>query len=119
MARRVHGYGESQLGPRILTIAPEGLRGRNGVRCPETVAIARCDPNADGLPDRDFRMAASFTTAGLPPGRVVAVGQVGRVEPSSVRAGNLRVRLDPLPLSYVELTVGKTPLAGILRGARR
>ena len=58
----------------------------------------------------------SFTTAGLPAGRVVAVGEVGQVEPSGVRAENLRVRLDPLPLSYVELQVGETPLAGILRG---
>lgn len=59
----------------------------------------------------------SFTTAGLPAGRVVAAGEVGRVEPSGVRAENLRVRLDPLPLGYVELTMGNTPLAGILRGS--
>lgn len=59
----------------------------------------------------------SFTTAGLPPGRVVAAGEVGKVAPSGFRAGNLRLRLDPLPLAYVELTAGNTPLAGILRGS--
>ena len=53
-SQSVRGYGENQLGPRILTIAPEDLRGPEGTRCPETADIASCDPNADGLSDRNF-----------------------------------------------------------------
>jgi outer membrane protein insertion porin family len=54
-AQSVRGFGENQLGPRVLTIAPEQLRGRvvaNGGRdttylfCPPPRAIATCDPNA-------------------------------------------------------------------------
>jgi outer membrane protein insertion porin family/translocation and assembly module TamA len=57
----VRGYGENQLGPRVLTVDPDSLRGREikGVdttytRCPLTVVITACDPNVGGLKDRVF-----------------------------------------------------------------
>ena len=61
-AQSVRGFGENQLGPRILTIAPEDLRGRKdsaGVvtykRCPPPTPIHLCSPNADSLFDRYFQ----------------------------------------------------------------
>jgi outer membrane protein insertion porin family/translocation and assembly module TamA len=57
----VRGYGENQLGPRVLTVDPNALRGRvigehdtTYTRCPLTVVITACDPNATGLKDREF-----------------------------------------------------------------
>ena len=54
-SRSVRGYGENQLGPRILTISPRDLRGDPAdsvMRCPESMPITSCDPNlADA---RDF-----------------------------------------------------------------
>jgi outer membrane protein insertion porin family/translocation and assembly module TamA len=46
-ARSVRGYGENQLGPRILTIDPQSLRGDStgSDYCPTTTAIQFCDPN--------------------------------------------------------------------------
>jgi outer membrane protein insertion porin family len=52
-SRSVRGYGENQLGPRILSIPASTLRrGTDG--CPETTPITECDPNAALLKDRDF-----------------------------------------------------------------
>jgi outer membrane protein assembly factor BamA len=48
-ATSVRGYGENQLGPRILTVSPEVLREPNGdagAGCTEdTIANGTCDPN--------------------------------------------------------------------------
>jgi outer membrane protein assembly factor BamA len=43
----VRGYGENQLGPRILTVSPDALsRGANGGGCSvEEIAAATCDPH--------------------------------------------------------------------------
>ncbi len=49
-SRSVRGFGENQLGPRILTIPATTLR--RG--CPEATSITACDPNAPLLKDRDF-----------------------------------------------------------------
>lgn len=61
-SQSVRGFGENQLGPRVLTIDPDKLRGRDsnstgGVTytCPPSVAISACDINAAGLTDEDFR----------------------------------------------------------------
>jgi outer membrane protein assembly factor BamA len=56
-SRSVRGYGESQLGPRVLTIAPSKLRiasvsGADTVYrpgCTPDVPITQCDPNAAGI----------------------------------------------------------------------
>ena len=46
-AMSVRGYGENQLGPRVLTISADSLRfSRNhDVLCPLTTPITACDPN--------------------------------------------------------------------------
>jgi outer membrane protein assembly factor BamA len=57
-AQSVRGYTENQLGPRILTIAPEKLiKGvtPTGAPCDTTSdAVRQCDPNSGGLGDGDF-----------------------------------------------------------------
>lgn len=52
-SRSVRGYGENQLGPRILTIPATKLRSAAG-GCPEPIPITSCDPNVALLKDRDF-----------------------------------------------------------------
>ena len=57
-AQSVRGYGENQLGPRILTIAPAQLVGTTstgGGACDTTsVNIQNCNPNTGGLSDASF-----------------------------------------------------------------
>lgn len=50
-SRSVRGYGESQLGPRVLTIPASVLRA-NDPTCTADVAITQCDPSA--APRRSF-----------------------------------------------------------------
>jgi outer membrane protein insertion porin family/translocation and assembly module TamA len=52
-SRSVRGFGENQLGPRILTIPATKLRSTSG-NCPEPTPITQCNPNAPLLKDRDF-----------------------------------------------------------------
>lgn len=52
-SRSVRGYGENQLGPRILTVPASKLRS-GAEPCPETTPITACDPNTASLKDRDF-----------------------------------------------------------------
>ena len=54
-SRSVRGYGENQLGPRVLTIPASVLRGdTTNPRCDGSVPIVSCNPNASGIRDRDF-----------------------------------------------------------------
>lgn len=55
----VRGYGENQLGPRVLTIDPDSLRfgvdkktGQITVTCAPVVPITQCDPNVAGKDSR-------------------------------------------------------------------
>jgi outer membrane protein insertion porin family/translocation and assembly module TamA len=52
-SRSVRGYGENQLGPRVLTIPSSELR-ENDPDCAEPVDIRTCDPNVEGLDRLDF-----------------------------------------------------------------
>jgi outer membrane protein assembly complex protein YaeT len=52
-SRSVRGYGENQLGPRVLTIPSSELR-ENDPDCAEPVDITECDPNVEGLDRLDF-----------------------------------------------------------------
>ncbi|MGH8722318.1 MAG: BamA/TamA family outer membrane protein, partial [Burkholderiales bacterium] len=54
-SRSVRGYGENQLGPRILTIAPSLLvdTARANPCTQETLLAGTCDPN--GIPSDDFQ----------------------------------------------------------------
>ena len=57
-AQSVRGYGENQLGPRILTISPHDLAAADsaaGIPCDTTgTAISACDPGAPGLGNGSF-----------------------------------------------------------------
>lgn len=55
-SRSVRGYGENQLGPRILTIDPARLVDSAGVGCSAaSLADASCDPNIAGLGSGAFQ----------------------------------------------------------------
>jgi outer membrane protein assembly factor BamA len=59
-AMSVRGFGENQLGPRILTISPDSLRFRHDksglvVMCDTTIAITQCNPNLAGIGDKRFQ----------------------------------------------------------------
>jgi len=72
-AQSVRGYAESQLGPRVLTVPPEQLRGAvyfdatgkqlaspigavdsAATRCAFATPISQCDPNAPGIDEKTF-----------------------------------------------------------------
>ena len=64
-ARSVRGFGENQLGPRVLTVSPDAIRGRRDTTiagektavydCPEPAALAQCFAQRRGaIPDDDF-----------------------------------------------------------------
>lgn len=61
-AQSVRGYAENQLGPRVLTVAPERLEGaqslEGGVCDPTTENIRYCDPNSPDPLDPDNRLIA-------------------------------------------------------------
>ena len=52
----VRGYGENQLGPRVLTISDSSLRRASDgtVLCPASIPITACDPNDGELPTSAF-----------------------------------------------------------------
>ena len=52
-ARSVRGFGENQLGPRVLTIPASRLR-RHDPACTDDIDITLCDPNAEGVVRTDF-----------------------------------------------------------------
>lgn len=52
-SRSVRGFGENQLGPRVLTIPASRLR-EHDPACTEDVDIRLCDPNAEGVVRTDF-----------------------------------------------------------------
>jgi outer membrane protein assembly factor BamA len=54
-ARSVRGYGENQLGPRVLTIAGERLVAADSANPACSLAtVTACDPNSAKLANRDF-----------------------------------------------------------------
>jgi outer membrane protein assembly complex protein YaeT len=52
-SRSVRGYGENQLGPRVLTIPSSRLR-EEDPDCAEPIDIRFCDPNVEGIDRLDF-----------------------------------------------------------------
>ncbi len=60
-SQSVRGFGENQLGPRVLTIDPDLLRGKRDsagttyYACEPSIPIQQCDLNRDDLADADFR----------------------------------------------------------------
>ena len=52
-SRSVRGFGENQLGPRVLTIPADRLR-RKDPDCTAEIAITACNPNASRIQITDF-----------------------------------------------------------------
>jgi len=52
----VRGFGENQLGPRVLTIPITALQSHDtlNLACTSGTGVTACDPNAGNLKDRDF-----------------------------------------------------------------
>jgi len=107
-SRSVRGYGENQLGPRILTIPASTLR-RGAGGCPEATPITACDPNTASLKDRDFEPRPLG-------GNIVAEGSVELRFPlymdkvvgaTFIDAGYVSQRVNPsLPKSKAAITPG-------------
>ncbi|MEP6905000.1 MAG: BamA/TamA family outer membrane protein [Gemmatimonadales bacterium] len=107
-SRSVRGYGENQLGPRILTVPASTLR-RGATGCPESTPITACDPNSVLLKDRDFEPRPLG-------GNIVAEGSVELRFPvwqdkvfgaTFVDAGYVAQRINPtLPRSKAAITPG-------------
>jgi outer membrane protein insertion porin family len=107
-SRSVRGYGENQLGPRILTVPASTLR-RGTAGCPEATPITACDPNAASLKDRDFEPRPLG-------GNIVAEGSVELRFPlygdkvlgaTFIDAGYVSQRVNPdLPRSKAAITPG-------------
>ena len=55
-AQSVRGFGENQLGPRVLTIPIANLQGHDSTNlaCTSGTDVTLCNPEAGGLKDRDF-----------------------------------------------------------------
>lgn len=59
-AQSVRGFGENQLGPRVLTVSAAELRAgklsKDGpLACPEATPITQCDPNSVAYQEKDFQ----------------------------------------------------------------
>lgn len=52
-SQSVRGFGESQLGPRILTVPSSVLRS-DSIGCPASLPIENCDPNSDAYGVGEF-----------------------------------------------------------------
>ncbi len=52
----VRGFGENQLGPRVLTVSIDVLQKNDSlnVACTSGADVTACNPNAPGMADRDF-----------------------------------------------------------------
>jgi outer membrane protein assembly factor BamA len=108
-ARSVRGYGENQLGPRVLTISGEKLYlgdSANHACTPSTVT--QCNPNATKLANRDFEPRALG-------GNIVVEGSAELRFPvwkdlsgaAFVDAGYVAQRINPaLPKSKAAVTPG-------------
>jgi len=107
-SRSVRGFGENQLGPRILTVPATTIR-RGVAGCPASTPITACDPNAISLKDRDFEprplggniVAEASTELHFPLFLQQVIGAV------FVDAGYVSQRINPtLPKSKLAATPG-------------
>lgn len=59
-SRSVRGFGENQLGPRVLTISGPQLRAKDSLNapCKSGVDMTMCNPNVAALANRDFEPRA-------------------------------------------------------------
>jgi outer membrane protein insertion porin family len=105
----VRGYGENQLGPRVLTVPIGVLQSHDSlnVACTSGTDVTSCDPNA-GLLNRDFEprpLGGNFVIEGSVEARFPVWQQLfGAV---FVDAGQVRQKTSPdLPRSKAAITPG-------------
>jgi outer membrane protein insertion porin family/translocation and assembly module TamA len=73
-SQSVRGFGENQLGPRVLTVPISVLQSHDTLNaaCRFGIDVTACDPNAGGLKDRDFEprpLGGNFVAEGSVEGR--------------------------------------------------
>ncbi len=108
-SRSVRGFGENQLGPRVLTISGKTLSAKNTVSpCRSGADMTVCNPNVDSLANRDFEPRALG-------GNIVVEGSAELRFPiwkdlsgaAFVDAGYVSQRINPsLPKSKAGVTPG-------------
>ena len=106
----VRGFGENQLGPRVLTIPIGNLQAHDSlnVPCKSGTDVTQCDPAAGGLLDRDFQprpLGGNFVAEGSVETRFPVWGDlIGAV---FVDAGLVQQKTDPtLPRRRAAITPG-------------
>jgi outer membrane protein assembly factor BamA len=106
----VRGFGENQLGPRVLTITVASLQSHDtlNVACTSGTDVTLCNPNTGNLKDRDFQprpLGGNFVLEGS----IEAHFPVWRdvMGAAFVDAGMVRQRTNPaLPRSRAAITPG-------------
>jgi len=106
----VRGFGENQLGPRVLTIPIGMLQSHDSLNtaCTSGTDVTACDPNAGGLKDRDFEprpLGGNFVAEGSVEARFPAWRDlIGAV---FVDAGLVQQKTNPtLPKRRAAITPG-------------
>lgn len=106
----VRGFGENQLGPRVLTIPVGMLQSHDSlnVACTSGTDVTACDPNAGNLKDRDFEprpLGGNFVAEGSVEARFPAWRDlIGAV---FVDAGLVQQKTNPtLPRRRAAITPG-------------
>lgn len=106
-SRSVRGFGENQLGPRVLTIPASRLR-RHDPGCTEDVDISLCNPNAEGVNRTDFEsrpLGGNFVAEGSLEFRFPIWRQI--MGAGFIDAGRVSQRTNPdLPKSKSAVTPG-------------
>jgi outer membrane protein insertion porin family len=109
-SQSVRGFGENQLGPRVLTVPIGTLQTHDtlNVACTSGTDVTTCDPNAGNLKDRDFEprpLGGNFVVEGSIEARFPVWQQLlGAV---FVDAGMVRQSTNPtLPKQRAAITPG-------------
>ena len=106
----VRGFGENQLGPRVLTIPITSLQSHDSlnVACTSGTDVTACDPSAGGLLDRDFQpspLGGNFVVEGSVEARFPLWRDL--MGAGFVDAGMVRQKTDPtLPKRKAAITPG-------------
>jgi outer membrane protein insertion porin family len=106
----VRGFGENQLGPRVLTIPIASLQSHDSlnVACTSGTDVTACNPTAGGLLDRDFQprpLGGNFVVEGSIEARFPLWRDL--MGAGFVDAGMVRQKTDPtLPKRKAAITPG-------------
>ena len=109
-SRSVRGYGENQLGPRVLTIPIATLQAHDSTNlaCTSGADVTQCDPEAGNLKNRDFEprpLGGNFVLEGSLEARFPVWQQITGA--AFVDAGMVSQRTNPeLPRRKTAITPG-------------